>query len=220
MLQTRPNVVPLHAWTLVAVVWDAGSGERRIYVNGRLVSRRLDAPTRIARSRADLGIGAHLHSPSNQGHAFIGRMDEVGLYGVALTDEKIARLYSARAEARWPAEGNALDATRSGHDGVAVGDVSFAPGIVGQGFAFSGESYVEIDPRIGNYGPEDFSVELWLRSESDADILPRVVLAKRRAGANALNLSLDDGRVVAMLASRSDSLHLGGGSQVSPTWSG
>ncbi len=37
LLHTRPNTLDLNAWTMVAAVWDAETGERRIYANGLLV---------------------------------------------------------------------------------------------------------------------------------------------------------------------------------------
>jgi len=216
-LHTRPNVVPLHAWTQVVAVWDATSGERRLYANGLLVGRRADTPGSIARSLADLAIGINLQSPKILSAPFTGRIDEVALYGVALAEDGIARLYSAHAQAQWPAEGNANDATRSGHDGVAVGDVSFAPGVVGQAFVFDGrDGYVEFDPRIGNYGAEDFSVELWLRPGFARDGT-RPILVKGDGSADGLSLSLDGaGHVAAALAGRQDSLKLASGRPLSP----
>jgi len=215
-LLTRPNVLTLNAWTLVAAVWDAASGERRLYANGLLVGRRADTPGSIARSRADLGIGNVLHAPEVLDCAFRGRIDEAALYGEALSDDEIARLYSAHAQAQWPAEGNATDATRSGHDGVAVGGVGFASGVAGQAFAFDGrDGYIEFDPRIGNYGTEDFSVELWLRPEPGSGG-GRPILVKVDADDTALNLSLDGvGHVTATLAGRQDSLRLVSGRPLS-----
>ena len=208
-LLTRPNVLPLNAWTLVAAVWDAASGERRLYANGLLVARRVDTPGSMARSRADLAIGHHLHEPGRPAAAFVGRIDETALYGVDLSGDEITRLYSAHAQARWRAEGNSIDATRSGHDGVAVGGVSYTPGVVGQSFSFDGrDSYVEFDPRIGNYGGENFSMELWLHLEAESGA-PRAILAKGTAGADALSLSLDGaGHLAAALEGRQDSLRL------------
>lgn len=226
---SRPNVLPMNAWTQVAAVWDAPSRERRIYANGLLVGRRTDTLGRIWRSHADLGIGGVLHGPTFSGCHFAGRIDEAALYGAALSDKEITRLYSAHAQAQWPAEGNANDATRSGHDGVAVGGVSFVPGVIGQAFAFDGrDAYVEFDPRIGTYGAEDFSLELWLRPEPGSGV-GRPVLIKgdfdaralgvdfHRAGHATLSLSLDGaGRVTAALADRQDSLHLAGGKPLPP----
>lgn len=208
-LFTRPNVLALHAWTLIAGVWDAESGERRLYANGRLVGRRVDAPSSTDRSIADLSIGTHQTSPELTVSYFTGRIDEAALYGVALSDGEIARLYSAHAQAQWPAEGNATDATRSGHDGVAVGNVGFVPGVSGQAFAFDGrDSYIEFDPRIGNYGTADFSVELWLRHGPGSGS-GRPILIKGDAWTATLKLSIGGaGQVNATLADRQDSLRL------------
>lgn len=215
---TRANVLPLKAWTHVVGVWDADSGVRRLYANGLLVGQRVDRPGRITASQSDLGIGCHLHGPDNPTTRFHGRIDEVSFYNTSLSEDDIVRLYSAHSQALWPGEGNAVDATRSGHDGVAVGRATFASGIVGQGFAFDGtDGYYEFDSRIGNYGSHDFTVEMWLQPSSIGDRRSLLVKGESHigsdsygAGQRALNLSIDNaGHIDIMLAGRLDTLRVG-----------
>ena len=217
--RTRPNVLPLHEWSMVAAAWDADATERRLYINGVMVARRTDPGLAIKRSTVDLGIGGMLNVPSTflVERPFHGKIDEVSLFDVALTEDEIQGLYSPHAQARWPAEGNANDATGSGHDGAPVNGVAYVPGIEGQAFGFDGvDSHLEIDARIGNYGPEDFSIELWLWLQTPVE-RPRTILAKRDSPSHGLAMSLDDaGRVVVTLASQQDSLRFGGGPTLAP----
>jgi hypothetical protein len=181
---TRPNSLPAHAWTMVTAVWDGAAGERSVYVNGVLARRRANAAGPISRSEADLSIGGLRPSPIRAFLPFSGHMDEVSFYDVALAEEEIGRLYSAHARALWSAEGNAKDVSRSGHDGVLIGGVGFTDGVRGQAFDLTeAGGYVEFDPRIGNYGTADFSLELWLRRET-TPAQPSAILVK---GAAALH---------------------------------
>ena len=218
---TRPNVLALDRWSMVATVWDAEAGERRIYHNGVPVGRRTDPGLSLTRSRADFGIGGVIIPEGDLvWRPFQGRIDEVSLFDVALAEAEIQRLYSAHAQARWAAEGDAIDATASGHDGALVNGVTYAPGVTGQAFAFDGrKSYVELDPRIGNYGVEDFTVELWLWIEALAG--PRPIISKRAADDDdALALVLTEGgHVEATLASLEDIVQLTSAATLSPrTW--
>ncbi|MBT3341529.1 MAG: hypothetical protein HN712_27160 [Gemmatimonadetes bacterium] len=209
---SRPQAIATDAWSMVAGVWDAGTGERRIYVNGVLVGRRLDADVYLTQSRADLAIGAFLGGPDQVTWQFTGRIDEVCLYDSALPKHEIERLYSEQARARWPADGNARDATNSGHDGSLTNGASYAPGIDGQAFSFDGElSRVEIDPRIGNFGGQDFTFHTWLWLDAVQTSL-RTIIAKRDIfGVPALELAIGpEGRVVAALSGPQDSLRFQG----------
>ena len=218
--RTGPNAVPLGAWSMVAAVWDAEAYERRLYVNGDLVGRRRDPGVSVTRSLAELGIGALLTEPGLTWVPFHGRIDEVSLFEEALSEDEIGRRYSLHARAQWSAEGNAVDVTGSGHDGSLVNGVTYAPGIAGKAFAFEGQdSYVELDSRIGNFGAEDFSIDLWLWVDP-ASSGTRSIVVKRDAPDDGLIVALDDvGRVVVTFASPQHSLRLRAASLLTPeTW--
>ncbi len=209
---SRPYVMALGTWTMAAAVWDADRGERRLYVNGALVGRRMDAGVTVTRSIADMGIGANISDPDMEvlWRPFHGRIDEVSLFAVALPEDEIQRLYSVRAQARWHADGDAIDATMSGHDGAMV-DVTYEDGIDGQAFAFDGlRSYIEADSRIGNYGVEDFTIDFWLWIDAPTSVT-RPLLLKRAGGDVALGLTLGvDGRIDGRLGGPLDSLRVTG----------
>jgi hypothetical protein len=65
----------------------------------------------------------------------------------------------------WPGNGNAKDAI-AGNNGQMAGDATFAPGMVGQGFALDGfGDYVEI-PDSQALKPAQMTVEAWVRFDS------------------------------------------------------
>ncbi|MCC7263610.1 MAG: hypothetical protein IT369_13925, partial [Candidatus Latescibacteria bacterium] len=189
------NAVGLNTWSQVVGVYNHANGEELLYVNGVLVARLVDAPITLTTGTVDLTIGA-LMEPRGGVGSFPGLIDEVSIHSRALDETEIQRLYSAHAQARWPGEGNANDATRSGNNGALVKEVAFAPGVEGQCFAFNGQGwYVEINPRLGNYGTEDFSLEMWVQFDQ-LPSGPEPLLAKYLNLNNTLALQLDgEGRI-------------------------
>ena len=176
-LRSSANVLTRDVWNQVVAVYDQATGTRHLYVNGREVSRRQDLPITLQTSDVDLALGAAIgYGPVGSRYHFKGLIDEATIYRRALPDVTIQRLYAARAEARWQAEGDAND-TRGGNHGTLVNDMRFAPGIQGQAFSFDGQgSHVEFGPHIGNYGTSDFTIELWLwrtREDTTEPILVR-----------------------------------------------
>ena len=158
------NVLTRNAWNQVAAVYDQATGIRRIYANGVEVAKRQDAPIDWSLGSVDLALGDVVGSTVDTPLAsFKGLIDDARIYRRPLTEIAIQRLYGVSAEARWPGEGNADD-RRGGNHGILVKGMAFAPGVVGQAFAFDGQgSYVEFNPLVGNYGTGDFTFELWLR---------------------------------------------------------
>ena len=162
--RTPPNLVTLNTWNHVAAVYDQATGTRLIYVNGTEAARRQDPPITLSTNTLDLVLGG---AQRTRDLPFKGLLDEVTLYHRALPEAAIQRLYRRQAEAHWAGEGNAAD-LRGGNQGTIVKRVGFAPGVVGQAFAFDGQgSYVELNPQIGNYGMADFSLGLWLWRERE-----------------------------------------------------
>lgn len=218
-LHSRPNVLSPGVWSMVVAVWDAERAERRVYANGMMVARRKHEGFVLTRSIADFGIGSSISGP-DQGFVwspFHGSIDEVRLFDMALSEDAIEGLYSVHAQARWPADGDAIDASRSGHDGSLVNGVDFAPGVSGQAFSFDGTAgHVEIDPRIGNYGLSDFSIELWARLDSWPSA-PRPMLTKYADDKPALAMRVDaGGRMQAILEGPQQSVRVSGRRPLSP----
>ncbi len=76
----------------------------------------------------------------------------------------------------WPGEGTGRDLV-GGHDAQLTGSTTYAPGLVGQAFAFDGGGYVAVpDADTLDVGVEDFAVALWVRF---ADTSSEQVLAEK-----------------------------------------
>jgi len=96
----------------------------------------------------------------------------------------------------WPANGDANDAVGSNHGGVA-GGLSFAQGILGQGYHFDGASSSVSVPSSADLavGTGDFSLVYWVSTTAGADSGFRVIQDKRSAAPNSgYHLLLSDGR--------------------------
>ena len=82
-------------WSFVAVVYDRPAGEVRHYINGRLASTtaiRFDQPLQIG--SAEIGNwGRAVGKKTSPVRNFIGRMDELTLWKVALTSSEIAAMH-------------------------------------------------------------------------------------------------------------------------------
>jgi len=160
------SVLTRNIWIHVAAAYDQATGTRSIYVNGAEMARRQDPPIASSANKLDLRLGGREIGLGGEVF-FRGLIDEAAVYRRALPEAEIRQLYSRQVEAQWPGESNAAD-LRGGNPGVPVNEVGFAPGMVGQAFAFDGKgSYMELDPQVGNYGTADFSFELWLWRERE-----------------------------------------------------
>lgn len=85
------NIAPDGSWTFIVGVWD--NGDLKIYINGteEVLSASGGAENSIFNSTADLGMGARAGDLSIY-HK--GLIDEVLIYGRALSDSEITQLYN------------------------------------------------------------------------------------------------------------------------------
>jgi hypothetical protein len=79
-------------WNHVVIVKDAGVGKAKAYING--VETDDSASTATAMTATDLFIGAY---DSGQGYPYHGDLDEVALYGKALSVSEVEGHYNAQA---------------------------------------------------------------------------------------------------------------------------
>jgi len=91
---TGPTL-PLNQWTHIAAVKDSGSPSARMYVNGDLVSSG-NVQHLIRNSNAPLTLGTYYTMEGNPIDFFNGIIDEVGIYGRALTSSEIKDIFDAR----------------------------------------------------------------------------------------------------------------------------
>jgi hypothetical protein len=81
-------------WYHLVCTWDVGSGAQRIYVDGELTAEGGPADDPVG--PVQLTFGNSLLADHR--HPFHGRLDEVRLYGVALTEERIRALAAGARE--------------------------------------------------------------------------------------------------------------------------
>ena len=172
--------LPEGKWLHVAGVYSAESGVR-VYVNGQ-VRGQLEVTGRVPTAgNMDLLIGKHNHGPT----AFDGIIDEVKLYGRALSSDEVARTYAdgvpdrqpefperreqsrvdSRLEAWWRfAEGQGsetVDAVTGATD--AVHHAVWVAGSTNTGLLFDGrESSVVRSAADAPLLTPDFAIEAWV----------------------------------------------------------
>ncbi|HBK7267576.1 TPA: MSHA biogenesis protein MshQ [Vibrio cholerae] len=87
--------VPLNTWSHITIRYDrnlSGNQRQRIYINGVAVASNNDSRA-LRTNTLNLEIGRDFNFDSR---SFNGRIDEVTIYGSALTDEQILSLYNQR----------------------------------------------------------------------------------------------------------------------------
>ncbi|WP_439900681.1 DUF6701 domain-containing protein [Vibrio cholerae] len=87
--------IPLNTWSHITIRYDrnlSGNQRQRIYINGVAVASNNDSRA-LRTNTLNLEIGRDFNFDSR---SFNGRIDEVAIYGSALTDEQILSLYNQR----------------------------------------------------------------------------------------------------------------------------
>jgi hypothetical protein len=67
----------------------------------------------------------------------------------------------ADLEAYWAANGNALDSSGNGNNGVLENGTTYGPGILGEAFTFNGNDDVSIASPSFNLSASDFTISVW-----------------------------------------------------------
>ena len=163
----------------------------KIYVNG------VQAPASLSPGSATINSIFSSTSPVRIGAIrpfsgiitgfFKGRIDEVEIFGRALTEAEIRAIFDAGSAGKrkpagiappsgivswWPGDGNASD-IMDGNHGALSGDAGFAPGKVGQAFSLDGvDDVVEIADSSGLVpGPGGLTIEAWVNPNTGGKIV-------------------------------------------------
>jgi hypothetical protein len=91
--------VPANQWIHVAAVLNDADGTMKIYVNGSVASERTTTVRPLAKldPAAQPGIGIGNHGGTFHNFPFNGLIDEIALYGRALSAQEIQTIYQAGA---------------------------------------------------------------------------------------------------------------------------
>jgi hypothetical protein len=95
LFDTSNDAIAPNKWTHVAGVYDQNTGTRRMYINGLEAAARTDPPITVWNGIAKAAIGAQLSSSTLKAVYFAGKIDEVALYGRALSGSEVAAIYNA-----------------------------------------------------------------------------------------------------------------------------
>ncbi|MCB1097137.1 MAG: hypothetical protein KDN22_16305, partial [Verrucomicrobiae bacterium] len=85
-----PNPVELGVWQHVTIIYDADEEMKKLYVDGELVAESEDTITPNDTTPFNIGAGQDF----GDGFWFDGEIDDIGLWGAALTDDQIAKVMS------------------------------------------------------------------------------------------------------------------------------
>ena len=162
---TTNAVVSTGQFTHIAGVYRQNPASLEIYVDGLLQPGTTSGTCAggMNQNNTPLRFGRRIDS-SGSGY-LDGRIDEVKIYGFALSAQAVADAFGASPflglVSHFPGENNAND-VEGGHNGILQGPMGFASGIIGQGFNYDGDTgYVSVsnDQALditGNYTLEAF----------------------------------------------------------------
>ena len=103
-VNTAANVLPSNEWAHVAFTMDYGSGIARLYVDGKNLGSATNQDLGPVNTALPLNIG---HRPEGSaellaGTRFIGRIDELSLYGRALSEADILSIFNSSVAGKGP----------------------------------------------------------------------------------------------------------------------
>ncbi len=171
---TTNTTIELNKWTNVIFKYD--SNILSIYKNGVFVSSQLVNYTTTNISAGSFNIASDFASNFYTGY-YKGKIDDIGIWNRALTQQEITSLYTQNYVAQipsyipsnglvgyWPFNGNANDASGNGNNGTVNGATLDANrfGEVNKAYSFSSSTnnYIDFQNLIGNFN-SDFSIQLW-----------------------------------------------------------
>jgi hypothetical protein len=101
ILQSAPGVLIANAFQHVALTYDKLSGQGRLFVNGAVVAEA-NLGNFTPRTDTDLLIGYRPATSPFGPVSFLGLIDEISLYGLALSTHEIAAIYAAGSAGKCP----------------------------------------------------------------------------------------------------------------------
>lgn len=167
-------------WHIVTVVKDTSKMLLTMYVDGKeVINHNLTRLSNVGRVKP-LNFGA-LH---NGYEAFNGFLDDIGIWGKALTKNQVVALHLPLPSnivadgliGWWPFSGNALDSSGNNHHGTVFGTqlTNDRFGSSQKAYAFGQGKYINIDSSdFMALGKSPYTISAWFKTEmlSDGNIL-------------------------------------------------
>jgi len=162
--------LPLNTWSHIALTFDGSSV--KVYKNGAL-TRQLAVAGALPVSDGPVRIGGR----DNPSFAhWTGSIDEVSIYGRALSSNEIQAIFMAGSEGKcvpvctpppaglvswWRAENSVLDFFGT-NNGSLVSTVTFTNGLVGSSFFLGGSGYVQVPSSTSLSITDAMTLEGWV----------------------------------------------------------
>lgn len=151
----------------------------RLYLDGQLVASRTLAGT-YNPSEHDARIGCQTLTDGRVRTWFDGKLDEMSVHGVALSEQEIAQRYNEMVPevpqldkgivAHWSfdstAQGIFYDVSGNGFH--ATGDLGVTDGVDGKALDCSGHDFqIAVDNSVESFNLDTFTIETWIYSDVD-----------------------------------------------------
>ena len=173
---TTNTTIELNKWTNVIFKYD--SNILSIYKNGVFVSSQLVNYTTTNISAGSFNIASDFASNFYTGY-YKGKIDDIGIWNRALTQQEITSLYTQNYVAQipsyvptsglvgyWPFNGNANDASGNGNNGTVNGSILTNDrfGKPSAAYSFDGSSnYIDVPNSSSfNFTKNKMTVSLWM----------------------------------------------------------
>ncbi|MEZ5326086.1 MAG: LamG-like jellyroll fold domain-containing protein [Verrucomicrobiales bacterium] len=149
-----PNPVELGVWQHVTIIYDADQEMKKLYVDGELVAESEDTITPNDTTPFNIGAGQDF----GDGFWFDGEIDDIGLWGAALTESQIAQVMEGGVASLGGAPDLVIDFNDGLPEGVQIfgnAEVRDEGGVDDSGFlsvtdALNGQSGAVIFPDLLN----------------------------------------------------------------------
>lgn len=159
-------------WAFVAATYDGTTGQKRIYINGRLVSDATVGTGGFTTSTRDLLIGGGAGNREAK-----GQLDEFAVFNFILTPTQVRQMYQTGAPALvgyWPmnegAGSTTADLSYQHNDGTLVNTTWVQDPQRGTVLEFDGTGYVDIPSGVTELGDGDFSIAAWIKTPSSGAV--------------------------------------------------
>ncbi|MEU4746200.1 LamG domain-containing protein, partial [Actinosynnema sp. NPDC023658] len=160
-------------WTHLAMSYDAGLHQLRLYVNGLLSAAQVGVSILPAPGPMSIGRAKWNGNPSS---FFDLAVDEVRVYGKVLSDGEVRKVHDDVLDGDWGYyrfdEGTARDSTWRKNDAVVTAGVTYGPGVTGKAAVLDGTGVLTNPAYVPMH--DSFSVSGWVRLRS-ADQVATVV---------------------------------------------
>ena len=163
-------------WYMATSVYSSATQQLSIYVNGTLVNTTSGILSPNSAISALLYIGSDDQVPGNSGYFFDGSMDDVRIYGRAISSTEVQQLYAITAApstgliAYWPMNNTANDLSGNAHNGTlnVVSGITDRYGNYLGAYYFNGtSSYISVpDASTLRLSGTDFTLNAWVKLNS------------------------------------------------------